>query len=254
MRLNRIKGLLIFITLLSLFACRINPSIMMKTGKDYKFDASPTDKTPEYKITIHDIIEFKLFTNDGTKLIDLTAISGNDRLSNSRNLDYLVEFDGFCKLPIIGRTEVNNKTIREVENLLQEKYSKYYVKPFVQLKVLNRRVTVFPGGSSKAQVITLKNENVTILEALGQVGGLTVDAKAHKIKLVRGDLKNPQVFMFDFSTIEGIKEADFVLQANDIIYVEQRQNAVRAIVREIVPIVSLLTSTITLILVLNNLK
>ncbi len=72
--------------------------------------------------------------------------------------------------------------------------------------------------------------------------------------MVRGDLKDPQVFLFDFSTIEGIKQADFVLQANDIIYVEQRQNAVRVIVREIVPIVSLLTSTITLILVLNNLK
>jgi len=154
----------------------------------------------------------------------------------------------------LGTLELKGKTIKEAEKFLETEYSKYYIKPFVKIKIINRRITVFPGGGGKGQVIPLTNENVTMLEALGQVGGLTKEAKAFKFKLVRGNLKNPQVYLFDFSTLEGIKQADFVLQSNDIIYVETRNAAVRELVRDIAPIVSLITSAVTLIVVINNLN
>ncbi|MCO6500938.1 MAG: polysaccharide biosynthesis/export family protein [Vicingus serpentipes] len=228
---------------------------MMKTKKGYQFDAAPSDSLSEYVISTSDILRFRLYTNDGTSLVDLTAISENQaQRVTDNNITYLVEHDGFVRLPIVGRIELRGKTIREAEHYLEEQYVKYYIKPFVKLNVINRRITVFPGGGSKGKVIELNNENTTMLEALGQVGGLTEDGKAYRIKLVRGNLKNPQVYLFDFSTLEGIKEAGFVLQANDIIYVENRGNILRQSIRDIAPIVSLITSTLTLIIVINNLK
>ena len=150
------------------------------------------------KVIVKEIMLVELHTpyNDGTKLIDLTALSANDA-GGVRNsvTSFLVESTGMCKLPIIGRVELRGKTIREAENFLQEQYATYYKKPFVLLKVLNRRVTIFP-GIGKGQVITLENENMTIIEAIGKVGGLPKESKAHKIKLVRGDLKKPQVYLF----------------------------------------------------------
>jgi polysaccharide export outer membrane protein len=227
----------------------------MKTPKDYQFDASPSDSILEYVISASDILSFRLYTNDGTSLVDLTAISENQtQRVMENNITYLVEYDGFVRLPIIGRIELRGKTIKEAEQYLEKQYLKYYIKPFVKLNVTNRRITVFPGGGSKGQVINLNNENISMLEALGQVGGLTKQAKAYKIKLVRGNLKNPKVYLFDFSTLEGIKEAGFVLQANDIIYVETRSDALRESIRDIAPIISLITSTLTLIIVVNNLK
>jgi len=227
----------------------------MKTSKDYPFNNPPTETSEEYIITTSDIIDFKLYTNDGSQLIDLTAITGQDnKISNTLSPQFLIEFDGFARLPIIGRIELKGKTIKEVEGLLEENYSKYYIKPFVMVKVVNKRVTVFPGGGGRAQVIPLVNDNMRLIEALGTVGGITKLGKAAKIKLVRGNLKNPQVFLFDFSTLEGIKQSDFVLQANDIIYVEPRSDYFQELVRDIAPIVSLITSTITLILVINNIN
>ena len=104
------------------------------------------------------------------------------------------------------------------------------------------------------QVVPLENENMTMLEAIGQVGGLSNMAKAYKVKLIRGNLKKPQVYLFDFSTIEGIQQADFVLQANDIIYVEARRDTFGELIRDIAPVISLIASTITLFLIINNLK
>ena len=63
------------------------------------------------------------------------------------------------------------------------------------------------------------NDNTTLFEALAQAGGLN-GGKAYKIKIIRGDLRNPQIFLVDLSTIKGVVKSDFVLQANDIIYIE----------------------------------
>ncbi|MBL4594020.1 MAG: polysaccharide biosynthesis/export family protein [Flavobacteriales bacterium] len=239
----------------SLFACNYNSNVMMKTGKDYPYDAPPTNSLSEYVISPSDIIEFKLYTNDGSLLVDFTAIKGQQTaVTKGSSFQYLVEFDGQVKLPILGRLELKGKTIKEVEALLEEKYTKYYIKPFVQVKVVNKRVTVFPGGSGQAKIVPLTNDNMKLLEALGAVGGLTKLAKANRIKLIRGDLKNPKVYLFDFSTLEGIKEADFVLQANDIIYVEPRSDYLQELIRDIAPIVSLVASTLTLLIVINNIN
>jgi len=255
MNLKYIKIVFFGAVISLLYACNYNSSKMMKAPKDYPFDPAPSDSLSGYVISTSDILNFRLYTNDGTSLVDLTAISENQNQRVTTNpITYLVGHDGFVRLPIIGFVELRGKTIREAEKYLEEQYLKYYIKPFVKLYVTNRRVIVFPGGGSKGQVISLNNENMTMIEALGQAGGLTKQAKAYKIKLVRGNLRNPKVYFFDFSTLEGVKEAGFVLQANDIIYVENRSGALRESIRDIAPIVSLITSTLTLIIVINNLK
>lgn len=256
MSLNKLKSILLLVmVVVSLVGCNYNSNVMMRTGKNYPYDAPPTKSSAEYIISPSDIIEFKLYTNDGSLLVDFTAIKEQQNaVTRNTNFEYLVEFDGQAKLPILGRIDLKGKTIKEVEVLLEEKYTKYYIKPFVQVKVTNKRVTVFPGGSGQAKVVLLKNDNMKLLEALGEVGGLTKFAKAKRIKLIRGDLKNPKVFLFDFSTLEGIKESDFVLQANDIIYVEPRSDYLQELVRDVAPIVSLVASSVTLLIVINNIN
>lgn len=256
MIINNLKRLALFIVVISLFACNYNSAVMMKTPKGFVFDELPTDTVSEYIISRSDIIEFQLYTNKGTSIIDVTAITESDsRGSVLRSGEtYLIESDGFVKLPILDRVKLEGLTIRESEMLLEEKYAKFYINSFVKLKVKNRRITIFPGGNGRAQVIPLENENTTMIEALGQLGGLPNEAKAYKIKLIRGSLKDPQVYLFDFSTIEGIKKSDFVLQANDLIYVEKRSDGFSQLVSDVAPVVSLIISALTLIIVVNNLK
>jgi polysaccharide export outer membrane protein len=254
MSLKKLRSVFYFVALVSLFACNYNSSRMLRTEKDYSFDEPPQNDSTAYIISVSDIIEFQLYTNDGTSLIDLTAISENQRSAGLKtNTKYLVEFDGFVKLPIIGRKKLRGMTIGDAEEFLEKEYTKYYIKPFAKIKITNRRVTVFT-GVGQAKVIPLENENTTLMEVLGSAGGLTKLSKARNIKLIRGDLKNPTVYYFDLSTLEGIKRTDFVLQTHDIIYVESRSDAFREIIRDVAPVISLITSTITLIVVINNLS
>lgn len=243
-----IRTLFYFFLLLSFSSCSVlKPSIMLKTKRNYPYTQAPTIPQYEYKIAPNDVISFRIFSNDGFKLIDLTSLNDNMFRNMKNSIDYLVEHNGLVKLPIIGRLSLQGLTIRQAEQMLEEKYSTYYNKPFVILNVLNRRVIVFPGSGGKANVINLQNNNTTLLEALALSGGIANTGKAKRIKLIRGNLKDPEVYLIDLSTIEGMKQADMVLQANDIIYVEPVLKLSQTLLAEITPIIAILTNILIVI-------
>lgn len=189
-----------------------------------------------------------MFVNDGAKIIDAATIAeggnGIGFAQSGGGLSYKVEFDGTVKMPTLGHVLLKGMTVREAELFLEQKFSVFYNKPFVLLEVINRKVTIFPGNEGSAKVVSLKNENTTLLEGLAEAGGIANSGKAYKIKLMRGDLKNPQIYLIDLSTIDGMKEADLVLQANDIIYIEPTLRVDKALIGEILPYLTFITTMI----------
>lgn len=233
--------------------CRsLNPSVMMTTGKNFKYSAFPPSQPMEYKISPNDALSFNIFSNDGFKLIDVTTMAeaggSNVRVfSTSGGLKYQVEFDGSVKLPLLGRIILKGMTVREAETFLEEKYSTFYNKPYVLLEVTNRRVIIFPGSEGAAKVVALENENTTLMEALAAAGGISQSGKAYNVKLIRGDLKNPEIYLVDLSTMDGVKQADLVLQANDIIYIEPQLRIGRDVIAETLPYLSFITTILVFI-------
>ncbi len=227
----------------------LNSSIMLKTKKDYKYsEINDSAKGKDYVIAPNDIIEFRIFSNDGFKLIDLTSLNQTNRDYQMNNkMDFLIEHDGMVKLPILGRIKLSGYTVRESELMLEEKYASYYVKPFVMMSVKNKRVIIFPGSAGDAKVIPLENNNTTLIEALALAGGIADDGKARMVKVIRRTNDKNDVYLVDLSTIEGIKHANMILQANDIIYVEPRRKYATKAIAEIAPVLSLISSTLVLI-------
>ena len=152
-----LRRIVFFICVAGLVGCRsLNPSIMLQTPKDFKYNTALNQQVLEYKISPNDQLDFKMYTNDGFKIIDLTALSTDFSTGFSAGFYYTVEFDGTVRLPILGRILVKGLTIREAESLLEKNYSEIYKGPFVILKVINRRVIVFPGSEAGAKVVVMK--------------------------------------------------------------------------------------------------
>ncbi|MDD2687172.1 MAG: polysaccharide biosynthesis/export family protein [Bacteroidales bacterium] len=222
------KKSIICIVLLALLAssCKVFlPSRMLHvSSKDQISAFSHSEQTQEYKIAPNDVLRINVYYQNGEDFLDMFSMADYRTMTASTNpnmgLEFLVEFDGYIKLPYLGYVKIDSMTLREAGLYLEEAYSEYLNNPMVRLQVMNKRVTIFPGGSGgSAKVINLVNNNTTLIEALALAGGIN-DGKAYKIKLIRGDLKNPTIYQIDLSTVEGLKQADLVLQANDIIYVE----------------------------------
>lgn len=250
------KYLTFIILIFVLSACRLNSSIMLKTKRDYAFAKLDSVQDIAYKISENDKLSFQLLTNKGFKLIERGSLNASGGAGSAEILSVIeiqVEFDGFAKLPSLGKVKLSGMTLREAEKYLEELYTEYYVDPFVILKVTNRRVVVFPGAGGEARVVTLINDNVNVLEALASAGGIANDGIAQKVKLIRGEGENAKVYQFDLSTIEGYKSAHIILQANDVIYVEPRLKIAQNVLGEIAPIVSILTSILLIITITRTL-
>lgn len=63
------------------------------------------------------------------------------------------------------------------------------------------------------------NEGMTLLQGLAYVDGLRMDTYSHYIKVIRGGMNETVVYTINIDKILNGKMKDFVLHANDIIYV-----------------------------------
>lgn len=228
---------------------------------DEEFSAADLEQSIErasanYRINAGDFLQIDVFTNSGERLIDpnfelANEIRGNVQQSR-QDLNYLVQANGTVKLPIIGLQKVDSLTIYEAEELLQEAFSEYYLDSFVRIQPTNRRVTVLGAFSSGGTVIPLPNENITILELLGLAGGLESGAEAATIKLIRGNINDPQVYAMDLRTISGMKKTGMVVEPGDVLYVEPWRRPFRQTLTDVAPFISLTTSLTTFILVIST--
>lgn len=244
--LSKTPFFLIFIATLIMQSCGINSSMMLKTDKNYKFDTVPNKINDSYQLSANDIIQLRLYSNNASKLIDINQGNSSVNLNNS-TIDYLIDENGLVKLPIVGETNITGLTPKQASEELEKTFSKYYVDPFIIITVTNKRVLVFPGKSGDAMVVNLLNNNTTLMEAIALAGGISDDGKAKKVKLIRTVNNERKVYLIDLSKIEGLKQADLVVQANDIIYVEPKKQIARGVVKELTPLITILSAVLLVV-------
>ncbi len=208
-----------------------------------------------YVIQPNDELEIKVFTNKGERIIDPNyelMIQGNQNQQYREEPKFLVLDSGQVKLPMIGYVHLAGYTLKEAERHLEKLYITYYKEPYVRIHYLNKRVIVL--GADGGQVIPLENESVSLIEVIALAGGIKEGAKAQNIRLIRGDLHNPEVFLIDLSTVDGMRRSMLDVQPGDIVYIEPHKKIVKESLRDATMVLASLTSVITLILLIANIN
>ncbi|MGY6560839.1 MAG: polysaccharide biosynthesis/export family protein [Luteibaculaceae bacterium] len=240
---------------------------MFKADRDFPFDTFPDKEDPEYKLAPNDLVTVKIFSNDGFILIDMLAMMGGEDMGQRQGnqqmfmmplgqmvQSYFIDEEGFVKLPIVGRVKIAGMSIWDAETFLEEQYAKYYIRPFAIVRVINNRAFVFTGAGGSGTIVPIMNNNTTLIEVLAMAGGLATRANAKRVKVFRQSAPGAErkIYELDLSTIEGIKYADMIIQANDIVYVEPMPFIVRQAAADLAPIVSVISSLTVIIAVLGT--
>ena len=153
-----------------------------------------------------------------------------------------MEPDGTVDLPEVGSLRLQGLTLEEAEVAIEEAYESEYVDPYAMLQVVNNRVLVFPGEAGQATVITLQNQNTSVIEALAQAGGIRQRGRSKEVKLIRQQGDDNLIYAMDLSTVNGMNEARRIVQANDILYVESNPQVVREVLTDVSPVAQLVTT------------
>lgn len=235
----------------------INSNILFKIprGADFQYDSIPLVPEENFKLAPGDRFSFIFGTNNGEKIIlnqsgvDNNVLSDNNQMiSNMQNrqnaMTYLVRQDGTSNLPVLGVIPVSGKTIVELEEEIRILLSENYINPFVQIRVTNQRVIIFP-GKGDAQVVGISNANTSLLEAIALAGGIRDEGRANSIKLMRKTNQGKrEIYKIDLSTIDGLKNAQMIVQSNDYIYVDFKPRFASSFLSEVTPWLSVLSTAV----------
>ena len=256
MRLNpQYIFLAFFAFLLSLGpSCKvIFPSLMFQTTKkDITPDSLMQSNPNAFLIKPGDILDFKIFSNKGFRIVDFGLENQNQQMQNNLGqVEYVVLDDSTVVLPIVGAIKIAGNTRLEAINQLESIYASYINEPLVFLKITNWRVYVF-SGIGEAKVVTIEDQHTHLLQILAQFGGVPRNSKAYKIKIIRGSLKDPVVKLIDVSKLSSLKLYDLNIQTNDIIYMTPVLRFSSGILQELNPIFSLITTGLVIYSLVNR--
>jgi polysaccharide biosynthesis/export protein len=147
--------------------------------------------------------------------------------STNSSSGYLVNSDGNIQLPILGNIKAAGLTKKQLKdgitNLILDK--KLLIDPIVTIRHLNFEVTVI-GEVAKPTVITVPNEKISLLKALGLAGDITVYGKKDNVLLIREYDGDRTISRIDLNSPKFLTSNNYYLQPGDIVYVEANKDKV----------------------------
>lgn len=146
---------------------------------------------------------------------------GMEHVSSTRDEvgAYVVGEDGTIKMPVLGTIAVAGLTLQEVTDKVQAQLRGAQLRDAVVVgQALGQYITVL-GEVNRPGRIAIDRNRITLLEALGQAGDLTIKGKRDQVMVVRqedGQVKN---YVVDLRSKNLFRSPVYNLQQNDVVYV-----------------------------------
>ena len=149
-----------------------------------------------------------------------TVAQGEQQIMASQNLyTYLVDQEGNINFPVLGKVHAAGLTRQELAKKMEDLISKYVENPLVNVQLLNFKITLM-GDISRPGAYTVKNDRVSILDAIGMGGDLQLTANRKNILVIRDNDGVKEAHRMDITDPAIFASPYFYLKQNDIVYVE----------------------------------
>ena len=154
-----------------------------------------------------------------------TQVASNMSNSSSRvasNLTaegYTVEADGNIQFPVLGAIHVAGLTRAEVAAKIKAMLEGVMPNPVVTVTLVNFYVTVI-GEVARPGTYNFPGDRLTLLEALGFAGDLSVYGNREKVMIIREENGGRHVEILNLKSKDIFASPYFYLKQNDVVYVE----------------------------------
>lgn len=207
--------------------------------------------TEKYSAVIQpdDLLDITVFGRDvaATRIFNQESNKGGQQT-------YLVDEEGYIEFPVLGRIKLAGLTRNEAIQYMKGMLSNEIIDPGVSIKITNYRITVL-GEVKSPGSYELEYEKVTLIDALGMAGDLTIDALRNNILVIREENGERNFYRVDLTSNEIFNSPVFYLAQNDVIYVEPSKRKINSstnTIRDISFVMSVTSFLITLITVLTR--
>lgn len=210
----------------------------------------------ELYIQPNDILSVKI-TADNAELAAPYNLSIQQNSTGQANAllmqGYLVSNEGYINMPVVGLLKVSGLTINQAEMFVQKNLiDKGLLKnPVVICRLVNAKFTVL-GEVKTPGTFTFYENNLTLLQALGLAGDLTINGVRKKITIIRTENGKQSYATIDLTKNDWFKSPYYFVKPNDVIVVDPNTAKIKSsgIIGNpgnLISVVSVLLSSIILI-------
>jgi len=225
------KSLFFFSLSLLLFSCGTKKEIVYFQDVDLMGVSKSVNSynpiiRPDDMLTINvsalDQDAVRPFNLPAVTFIDGTSASGRTVLQN-----YLVDSNGNIDYPVLGVLKLAGLNRIQATTLIKDMLTEYIKNPIVNIRNVNFKVTVL-GEVERPGSFIIPNERITIVEALGLAGDMTIQAKRKNVLVVREENGKKVSIRVDMTSESVFNSKAYYLIQNDVVYVEPNNSRVKS--------------------------
>ena len=224
---NRIFRLIPVLIVFILASCASKKDVVYFQNSS-NFETLVDENTFSPKFKVDDLVSIHVSTLNPEASEPFNLYRGSQEGGiRPEQVDYLVDKDGEIDFPVIGKLKIAGLSPEEVRVLLREKLGDYLKDPIINIRLKNFSVTIL-GEVRKPGTYSVQGERITLLEAIGLAGDLTIKGKRDNVMVIR-DFDGTKVYSKVNLTDKGVLGSPvYYLTQNDVVYVEPNQSAVTA--------------------------
>lgn len=184
-------------------------------------------KYPEPLIQEADVLSIAVFSDAIDQgVTDRYYNAGNAGGGTQNTQGYLVDNEGYIQFPRLGKIKAAGLTKAQLSEEIGKKLATELTNPSVNVRLLNFKITLL-GEVGRPGPITLPSEKVTIFEAIGLAGDVSIYGKKEDIVVFRdvdGTVEHGKV---DLSTKKIFESPYYFLRQGDVVLVNPNKNKAR---------------------------
>lgn len=169
-----------------------------------------------------------------TSLFNLPILAQNlgdgSSTSSARGISgYTVDASGNIDFPVVGKLYVAGKTREQIGSMIKKELTtRNLVKePVVTVEFMNLAISVL-GEVQKPGRYNITKDNLTLLDAIGMAGDLTIYGKRDKVMVLRNEAGTQRVYRVDITSGNDLYNSPvYYLQQDDVVYVEPNNTRAR---------------------------
>jgi polysaccharide export outer membrane protein len=140
---------------------------------------------------------------------------------------FIVNADGTIEFPVLGTVMAGGKTRQELVNHLKNQISVYLKDPIINIEITNYKITVL-GEVNNPGTYSIRDERVTLLEALGYAGDMNIYGKRNNILVLREENGVRTYSVVDITNTNFVQSPFYYLKQNDVVYVQPNSPQIQA--------------------------
>lgn len=164
---------------------------------------------------------------DAARSFNISSSSSSGEEGQSEGLPYLVDNEGNIEFPVLGTLKLGGLNIVQAKSLIKNQLKDYIKNPIVNITIANFRVTVL-GEVNNPGTFVIDNARISIIEALGLAGDMTIFGKRDNVLVIREFENNKKKYIrVNLTTEEVFNSPVYYLKQNDQIYIQPNKTKIK---------------------------